>query len=177
MGKRYGRNQKRKHREQIAELEIKLSGAHQKFRDYRQSWMDNFHSLERLLALVYSVAPNSIIFNPRIVGQSDFPPSSYSILYSEIPRVEWPPTGKSLAIDPSSFSVLCHRLDVFVHDFPESFQKMIHLRLGTGQGESVYYISDEALQKFPGKYLVEYISPNIAAGLLACLKKGEGNGS
>lgn len=171
MGKRYGRNQKRRHREEIKKLSSELvscrktgaiatnllSESRAKINRQQKQLEDIISSIKRVARFSSCVPPETRQVNGR---------------YDQY-RVEsrQPFSMDDLDIGSISFEVIdLYRLECFVRDHWKKFSKSAHLRLSNGK-ESVYMISEEALRNISTRELIERLLPDLAEQLISHLKR------
>lgn len=151
MGSRYGRNQKRRHREKISELEA----MQERLLHEQSSLIDEVVALKRELKILVeeidSIAPLSAIFKPKVkVMDPDYLMVSP---YEMVERAE----DLGFATDIRDVGAVAFnrvRMNLYgivatIRNEPAKFQKVIHLiaRSPEDHRRSVFYVSEEALDR------------------------------
>lgn len=72
MGKRYGRNQKRKHRERIESLEFECQSLENRYSNLKKSKDFTVESAKRIVEAVYKISPNSVFFEKAKIHENDY---------------------------------------------------------------------------------------------------------
>ena len=146
MGKRYGRNQKRKHRERISELE----GAYE-----RELGLVDYHSRERekytylweeLVSEIRKWWDNSVLLDPKVELVSDFPPFYRSAVKQPLRAFR----AMKATIDPVVDLTYQTLSALEVASMREYGSRGGHIKLRLGDHQIGYYISNDALHTFRG---------------------------
>ena len=162
MSKRYGRTQKRNHLFRIAQLEkeIDLIKSQNRIDNDRGTYFKN--KLEHLINAIVRVAHNSALVFPEIqFSPPNFPGSAAYKTYKslDLPRFSDIFREGSIPEYIPVETVDVRRLELFIRDNAEFFQKIVHLRLsGDTKDEVRYMISNDALKHLPPEMIAEYIS-------------------
>jgi len=146
MGKRYGRNQKRKHRERIAELdgaykrELELVDYHSREREkYTYLW-------EELVSEIRKWWDNSVLLDPRVEDVSDFPPYYQTPIRQPVRCFRAVQAG----IDPVQDLTYQTLSALEVASMRDYGTRDGHIKLRLGDHQIGYYISYDALHTFKG---------------------------
>ena len=167
MPTRYGRNQKRRHRELLKEAEKRLQEmtvAYDRNRQLtgymRQQLDDAERTIREMVETIESVCPNSIAIPPKtFTGSGERPSFTVACLDS--------PLLTSMGIDPSRPIVPeqlryvdTYALETYVREHKETLDTTIHLRY-QASGHSVYMISERGFRNIPIRKLVEHVAQEL----------------
>ncbi len=150
MARRYGRNQKRRHREQIANLEARVAELTESERLAKLIAVDADAKTRAIIARVQSVTPNSVVLSPV---KRKHPPYSWEIpeLFEPVTiRMHEPLTARSMLRDCAHTTVRVELGKVMawidsVVKTPD-FRTRIHFQCPSPDGEGRaghYWISNE----------------------------------
>lgn len=168
MSRRYGRNQKRRHREEIARLSlahgmddmlIKLMG-----KDLREAQ----DKLAEMLMIIESVCFNSVAIPAKTV-KGDYPTDKYTLPLRE--KIDFSSAIGAVSSSYATFkTVNLYALRDFLEARKESFQLSVHLEYAAGK-HSAYMISEEALYSMPRESLLHKLLPDMGRKLIEHLRQ------
>ena len=173
MGKRYGRNQKRKHREEIAQLrethnmDVSLMG-----RLTRRS-ENAEQTVQEVFKTIGNVCKNSIAIPPKDIEVNRALPNHFSVeqspSLSEFGPIE-NHTIREMSNEFAQYRVVdLYRLEIFVEDNRDQMGKAVHVTLSNGK-HSAYMISDSALASISTMELTDRLLPEVTVALVRHLK-------
>jgi hypothetical protein len=169
MSRRYGRNQKRKHLEEIVKWKQAQQLSAELMNYYSAELKDARVNMLEMRAIIESVCHNSIALPPKKlmgVGPRDrcraeaFPPLDLGVVVG----------------DDRPDSIAFRRIDlwalrVFLKENRETFQAAVHLEYSAGP-HSAYMISERGLRAMPRETLLRKLVPQIGNDLVDHLRKG-----
>jgi len=148
MGSRYGRNQKRRHRARIAQLELDL-GRHKRRADRAVSIgraLDG--KLRRLIETIRIVASDSALLPPRTT-ERDPRPCWNRIVWSEPAPVSIRFDGPPFApIERTVLALRIEDVEAVIRDNPEDFTKILHVVIRFPDGHQKYALTVDAARFF-----------------------------
>jgi len=167
MSRRYGRNQKRRHREQIDALIKEVCNTSRMAASHYKEAAEAENKYKDLAARVNSMCNFSACVDPREVD--------FNHRHDDVIRVPtyvpmtWDVASEKTAIAKDIYSsyVNVHKLRVVMKDHQESFAKAIHMYMGR-DGHSAYYLSMRALIHAPQE-AIRRIAEDIAVELIRCM--------
>lgn len=169
MSRRYGRNQKRHHREEIARLNQAYAMADGLSKRLATDLRDAKGTITEMLTIIDAVCSHSVaIPAKKLNGQGPrdrcqvegFPP----IDFSEVIGGEYAPSAVSFR------RIDLYALRVFLESRREQFQAAVHLEYSAGT-HSAYMISEDALRALPREMLMHRLVPDIGRCLIEHLRK------
>jgi len=167
MSKRYGRNQKRAHREEIARLKTALL-MEQGLREY---FADKYYrangQIKEMVSIITSVCEYSVVLPPKIIkgrGKMDYYRLAAPTRVPDIVDI-WRP----LSVD-SLQTIDLFALKVYLEKHYERFSIALHLEYSAG-GHSAYMISEAALQRMSDEDITRKITPEVAKALVKHFRK------
>jgi hypothetical protein len=164
MSKRYGRNQKRKHKKKIQHLEETLITEREVSVSTLKKYKYIKNELNNLTHALIERFPNSVFLEPKICNKASKYPSEYKLPIS----IQGPVNGgPSPTIECTNIDL--YALDTFMRENEDKIKQEVHLRLSSGEG-SVYYISKEALSNMPTDLIASRIAPDIANKLVSVVQ-------
>lgn len=181
MSRRFGRQQKRKMRAQIAELESQLAQS--------QGWVNHHKEAADLLRSRNYKLERAINLTARVLGDRfiALPPQEIPVRSVEpYFRVPMAPQFVPEFLTHASPEEYCHRIQdlktTMVSAELDQFRSCIHVALRTPAGEYRYATTLEALATMPEPYLIEHLAEQFAKTIAtsqqmkACLKELQSNG-
>jgi len=167
MSKRYGRNQKRRHREKIAKLQDDLKVCEQTLDASKRIINDTAWHLRELTQTIEKFCINSILLPPKKIKLSIIPERVQLELMNPF----------DLNFDPDNFApnasieiIDLLSLEVFMESKYDFLKHQVHVIVEAGKGRTSYAISQEGLVNYPIDYLVRNLAPDIALKLAKILK-------
>lgn len=168
MSRRYGRNQKRKAREEIARLKIahemnggllehvgaKLEGARM--------------TISEMVSIIESVCGNSIALPAKKV-KGVGPMALYRIGQPE-KNFHVVPGANCIPSSGSFRTIDLYALRLFLEANRETFQAAVHLEYSAGP-HSAYMISEKALRTIPRETLLRRVVPEIGRALVEHMRE------
>ena len=180
MSRRYGRNQKRKHRETIQNLTEsfkiateKINGLSSAYLNLNKECMKAKKKLNDVVLLLEALSPDTIFKDPEQVKYAihgEFPDMQNAITRSDNYLLI---CGDSVHIEPSGMLetfISLPRLEFFIDKNRKQYDTLAHLRL-YNHSESSYYISDKAMRLFESPVIYEQLLKNVIDPMLRCLVK------
>ena len=169
MSKRFGRNQKRKLKEKVENLEYSMKLDSVLLADVRYKRDVAVMQVERMVDIIEEVCQNSIALPPKESKENSKLYPRYRLPIYEPMELT---AGTLFDRDTLSYKTVdLYKLETFLRDHADSFGVSAHLRFYNG-AESAYYISEEGLRCMPDSALVEHLIPEIARQLVYHMKKG-----
>lgn len=169
MSRRYGRNQKRRHREEIARLNQAYTMADGLSKRLATDLRDAKGTIAEMLTIIDSVCRHSVALRPKqLRGQGprdrcqveDLPPIDFSAVI-----------GGDYAPSAVSFRRIdLYALRVFLESRRDQFSAAVHLDYSAGP-HSAYMISEEGLRSMPCEMLMHRLVPDIGRCLIDHLRK------
>lgn len=162
MSKRYGRNQKRRHREEIANL--------RREREYLQSTASSCAielteargTINGMVEIIESVCENSVALRPKQVAVDGVGSG-----------INWPVSLYGDVVPHSGLeTVRLVALRLYIDEHRHVFRRAIHLDCAERNGRAVYVVSEDALRSMPEHIVKNRFSQEIAYRLGESLKKG-----
>lgn len=171
MSKRFGRNQKRRMREQVANLREALArdGA------LLQYVSEQKRELEEAMARARRILGNHVALPPELHGDHPHPlGGDFNVAPLEIPSL-LSVDDSGVWAEPTAVSIeRMHQLLAWIEDHGHD-TRAIHFRVSLDSGEAAYVISRRAIERLSAAELQRTIAPQIAlelAGHLARAVKG-----
>lgn len=169
MSKRYGRNQKRHHREEIARLNQVAAMSDGLLKRITADLRDAKGTIAEMLTIIDAVCCHSVAIPAKqLRGQGprdrcqveDFPPIDFSAV-----------VGGDCAPSAVSFRRIdLYALRVFLESRRDQFSAAVHLDYSAGP-HSAYMISEEGLRSLPREMLMHKLVPDIGLALIEHLRK------
>lgn len=153
--KRYGRNQKRQHRQRIAQLERDYGRSYQKVVELRET-------IERMVDVIEGVSKHSVVLPPKQMRGRE-PRKSLRIALHRHVLGAAPYPRKRLDQDVPHLgrdTVNVNMLRLFLEQYAETFAKAVHLEYVAG-GHVAYMLSQMALETVPEEMLVERVARDL----------------
>lgn len=159
MSRRYGRNQKRHHREEIARLNQAYAMAVGLSKRLATDLRDAKGTIAEMLTIIDAVCSHSVAIPAKqLRGQGprdrcqveDLPP----IGFSEVIGGEYAPSAVSFRL------IDLYALRVFLESRRDTFSAAVHLDYAAGP-HSAYMISEEGLRSLPREMLMHRLVPDI----------------
>lgn len=168
MSRRYGRNQKRRHREEIARLNQVNAMADGLLKRISADLRDAKGTISEMLEIIESVSRHSVAIPPKKeVGTRAMDHCRVGVQDISFAHV----IGGDYAPSAVSFRTIdLYALRVFLESRREQFQAAVHLEYSAGP-HSVYMISEEALRLLPREMLAHRLAPDIGRCLIEHLQK------
>lgn len=170
MSRRYGRNQKRRHREEVARLNqgyLMAAGLSTKLGIDLRAAND---TISKMVDIIGAVCNHSVALAPKkVIGNAER--KHYRVGAHEAVEFREITGGDRYSFAPSFRSIDLYALEVFLESRRETFQAAVHLDYSAGRS-SVYMISEEALRALPREALLHRLAPDIGRGLIDYLRKG-----
>jgi len=168
---KYGRNQKRKHLEEIKTLKNKVEYFENRVEYLERMYRERLLTLEylrKVFATIEEITKHSILLPAKEV-KGDIRRESLNVrTYEKMKNFCACPTNAIENIKANYVTV--HELKTFIEKRAEDFSRVIHLRYVHGK-ESCYMISHAALKTMPVEDLVKEISPALIHRLKESLKR------
>jgi len=167
MSKRYGRNQKRRHRELLAKTEKRLQEmtvAYDRDRHLTEYLQQQINRAERtireMVETIESVCPNSTAIPPKtFTGSGERP--SFTVACLDSPLLMSMGVNPNRPIVPEQLRyVNTYALETYVQKHKETLDTAIHLRYQAG-GHSAYMISERGFRDIPIGKLVELVAREL----------------
>lgn len=185
MGKRFGRNQRRRMRQQIEAQEIRLAafGDHQRYtkkllaeydaeiRNTRMVLRDAEAALTNARNLLgpYIGFPPAAIADPRRDGRDSFQYPIKPVMRSPTSPVH---LGDVKAMTEILAAETAQMRVMYAKAVPDPIRKQIHLRIDMGDDAAAYAISDRALLDAPKDHILRLLTAEIAPMLARILLAG-----
>lgn len=168
MSRRYGRNQKRRHREEIARLNQAYTLTDGLLKRISTDLRDAKGTIAEMLTIIDAVCSHSVALPPKKVTGSK-PMNYYRVGVREIEFSDV--IGSDCCPSAVSFRTIdLYALRVFLESRHEQFQAAVHLDYSAGP-HSAYMISEEALRSLPREMLLHRLAPDIGRCLIEHLRK------
>lgn len=169
MSRRYGRNQKRRHREEIARLNQAYAMADGLSKRLATDLRDAKGTIAEMLTIIEAVSRFSVALPPKAVkgsGRCD----RYQV--EHLPEIDFSVViGDDCAPSAVSFRRIdLYALRVFLGSRRDAFQTAVHLEYSAGP-HSAYMISEDALQSLPREMLMHRLVPDIGRALIEHMRK------
>ena len=172
MSKRFGRNQKRKLREKVENLNEARQLDKALLYDIQGRHGKAVRQVERMLDIIEGIFQNSTALPPKTEkGNIDY--QRYILpIYEPMKSFGSSIAGTVFDQDTLSYKIVdLYKLETFLEENVDTFSMSAHLRFYNG-GESVYYISEAGLRSMPDKILIDQLIPEITKQLVYYMKKG-----
>jgi len=170
MSKRYGRNQKRKNRAEIARLQQSFALANGLSRDLSGSLQAANNTIAEMVRIIEAVSYNSVAIPAKEMEGNIS--RDYLILNQ--------PNGLSSYANLSNLreiisykSINLYALRAFVESRHEAIQAAVHLKYAHGNQHSTYMLSESALRSLPREALLQRLLPDIGRQLIDHLRKNQ----
>jgi hypothetical protein len=169
MSRRYGRTQKRKHREQISKLENSLKTTTLFQVGMVEKLKQAYRTIEDMVETIESVSQNSICLPPKTMNGYE---SRNHIIIPIRKKEDFKAIfhGNTINDNINFKTVNVFALRLFLQEQKDQFEIAVHLEYAAGEN-SAYMISENALQSMPENYLVERFSKDIATQLIQHIKQ------
>lgn len=179
MSRRYGRNQKRRHRSELALSREEVTRLHQAHArssalalSHAADLQEARETIAGMIRVIERVCPNSVAIPPKHRKGSERRNSIRAEVLEQLG--EWSVLEADLAMTLRTVDL--YALELFLRRHHEDFSTAVHLQY-SGGGHSVYMISREALlaksQDDLAKWLVPQIAKELAGHLLEGLRGGK----
>lgn len=167
MSRRYGRNQKRRHREEIARLNQVNTMADGLLKRISADLQDAKDTISEMLEIIESVSTHSVAIPPKKKTGT----RAMDHYWVEVRDINFNHViGGNYAPSAVSFRTIdLYALRVFLESRREQFQAAVHLEYSAGQ-HSAYMISEEALRSLPREMLLRRLAPDIGRCLIEHLR-------
>lgn len=171
MGRRYGRNQKRKHRETIADLSEQIDAGISLVKEQDKS-ISHWRGLYRdLVDNIEEYCKNHAVLEPKVVMKNKwFYEGRRQIEWEKYEHIPMSDVAMHAPVTMEVHSVMLHVIDVLVRY--EEFDDSVHIILKRPKEEDqcIYAVSGKELDNVwanPGfiKYLVDRIKHNLLMGM------------
>lgn len=169
MSKRYGRNQKNRHREKIKRLEEKNKNLEHSKNEIKKVYTHNRDQLDDIISLIERFNPNSTLLPPK-KERVDRMYDRYRVAAKQQIDVN-PFKPDSIAEYVECTTIDLYLLETCIRKNIENFQTHCHLILSSGE-HVAYAISREAMMNTPTKVIVERLLPDITCQLVKHMQKG-----
>lgn len=165
MGRRYGRNQKRRHREEIARLKVfekENEGLVNNHRLMREQLRDVFKTIE-------SVCEYSVALPPKELRGDRY---TNTVRLDIKPNIDL----RSVRLNEMIYETVAltmvdtYALEVYLEEHKSEMTQVVHL-LHKTPNHTAYMLSEEALLQIPEPFLVARVIPQIARELVRLMKK------
>lgn len=179
MARRYGRNQKRKARKEIARLSAEAARMGEAYQmqaglasHMGQKLAEREETIREMIACIEAVSQYSVALPPE-EARGVAPGGAWT----RVNVLEEMPELSAIAEIRDEFirfrSVDLFRLETFLGSCRASMSAAVHLKY-TGGGEVAYFLSETAMRSMPREQIVKRIVPMIARELLGHLDKKMG---
>lgn len=170
MSKRYGRNQRRRHRQELAETKALADGLRFKAQEgaafarrYKADLDEAMHIIDRVRTLIL----DSVALPPE---EKRTPFDGDHLVYSVRPNI---PLTYSLDTPISAVlretRVNMRRLEC--EGIPDSIRQQVHFMARLGNNKVAYAISDEAIMNMPEHLLVDLLINEMAREMVRVVRK------
>jgi len=176
MSKRYGRNQKRRHREEISRLKIENKTERARLEDSERTRAYLKAQARSIVEIIEKICTGSACLPPREFIHRQGGKQMTRRMPIDRERECFPVRGGMVPNVFSSGFVDVHALDIYLQEHREEMKAAIHLQYGDGEGHSAYMLSVSALMARPAYEIEKEIAPMIAAELLSLLRRGVDSG-
>lgn len=164
MSKRYGRNQKRRHVEEIKDIKRKLEINDNINRSIINTLQEKLNrarrNTEEMVSMIENICEYSSVLPPKTMDGN--------LAYDTF-RLPTKPQRHILQRTWSKSIVNLHALNIYINEHYETFSKCVHMTYNGNH--SAYLISREAILTTPLYKLVEQYAPQIANELIYHLKE------
>ncbi len=173
MSRRYGRNQKRRHRKERADLGRVIVEQGNCIKDFANDLRDAKEKIAEMINAIESICFNSIALPAKkILGST--PMDSLRLTVKEVSDFR-----AFIGLDPDrvcSATTIIRTIDVyalrtFIKNNYEQFAAAVHLEYSAGR-YSAYMISKDALRTMPREKLVRQLVPDVVRLLIEHLREG-----
>ena len=169
MGKRYGRNQKRKHLEEIARWKAAHEMSNGLLHHTSKKLQEANATIAEMIEVVESVARHSVVTPPKRIK------CSYESDHFRVAKLNRTTSFTGIKAGDECCSDCFETVDVyalesFVRRHAEQFKVAVHLEYSAG-GRSVYMISEEALHTIPENELARRIVPTICREMIKHIRR------
>lgn len=163
MSRRYGRNQKRRNREEIKRLNQAYAMADGLSKRIAADLRDAEYTISEMVKTIGSVCTHSVALPPKKVAgtreRNYYRVSARNIDFPSVVCGDCPPANVSFR------TIDLYALRVFLESRREQFQAAVHLEYSAGP-HSAYMISEEGLRSLPREVLVRRLVPDIGRKLV-----------
>ena len=162
MSRRYGRNQKRRAREEITALRQRCQVTEHSAKVERGESARATGMLRQVIDMIERVCPNSIILPPKqIKGIHE-----HEELTLQQRSVKMRPfLAPGTTADTVTYhTISTHALRLFLESNYETLQKVVHLTYNAG-GHSAYMLSEQAFCEMTDLEIIQQIGPVLVAQL------------
>lgn len=168
MSRRYGRNQKRKAREEIARLKLAHGMNDGLLKHIGAKLEEARATISEMVSIVESVCANSIALPPKSVSVNARR-DQYRLGQMETNFSGG--HGQDCSPSPCSFTTSdLYALRLFLESNREAFRAAVHLEYSAGP-HSAYMISESALWSIPQETLLKRIVPEIGRELIDHMRR------
>lgn len=165
MSRRYGRNQKRRHREEIARLNQAYAMADGLSKQLATDLRDAKGTIAEMMTIIDSVCSHSVALPPKqLRGQGPRDRYLPPIDFSEVIGGDYAPSAVSFR------RIDLYALRVFLESRRDQFSAAVHLEYSAGP-HSAYMISEDGLRSMPREMLMHRLVPDIGRALIEHLRK------
>lgn len=162
MSKRYGRNQKRAHREEIA----KWKAAYDSLSQSKSNDLHKANSvIKKMVTIIESVCQHSVAIDPKIYYGTEDPPEKTHLYKQNMATSDFI-IGNSKTVSYDTIDLF--KLEAYIRSNAEQFTKAVHLVWGNKK--SAYMLSQEALESLPEEFLKDQVVPQIIDELIQHIK-------
>lgn len=174
MSKRFGRNQKRRMRDELAGLRE----AYQR-ESALVSWQgaklrQTEDTVRGMIEAIESVCRHSSILPPKIFHGGPVVPPRFRVRSRHpFPALDYFAGNSEIRSPLSGASVDLYALRLFVEKHYQDFTLSVHLQY-EGKDGAAYMISERALKSMPEEELIKRFAPRIAKELVWYLRKSNG---
>lgn len=168
MSKRYGRNQKWKHLEEIARLRAEVESSREQCNSLYSAVVEANSTIDGMVSIIKDVCRNSVAIPPEtVIGVA--PPDGHM----RMPFLDRPVSvsyrNGDCACSHHARHVDLYQLRIFLKDHAQMFCLAVHMRLGN-KCESAYMISKEAFESLPVDLILKYMGEDVVRGLIGEIK-------
>jgi hypothetical protein len=170
MSRRYGRNQKRKHRAEISRLTSELAHSEALRSPLYRRYIDLQENLADIMRVIKSVTEHSVALPPENIPFNGRLPRERRMA-KRVPFDSLMLLGPKDAIRSADY-VDVYALEYYLRENREKFQASIHFNFCNG-GEAAYMISMEGFMHVPEEVIMQRFGPEIARDLIRYLRGGK----
>lgn len=174
MSRRYGRNQKRRHREEIARLNQAYAMSTGLSRRNAENLKEANETMAKMIRTIEKVCCHSIAIPPKEVKGNELR-DHFRI---DVRRVcNLGPTSDLRRMSTAeTFRVIdLYALQVYLMKHQDKFSTAVHLKY-SGGGHTAYMISEYALRSMSHDDLMRHFVPEIADAMIRNLREGRQQG-
>lgn len=171
VSRRYGRNQKRRHREEIAQLRAAHGMNEALLRDQGRRLREARETIREMVRIIEAVCPYSVAL----------PPKDMALHYGRHCRLEVRPPLSEMVFGPGDAvgfapvegrMVDLHALEMYLEERRDQFQMAVHLRYEGDGGRWGYMLSESALRSMPEEVILRGLLPEVGRQMIRALKEG-----